>query len=42
MVTIAIRGAGHVAAWLVWHSMRVSLLDDLESPAPPHEVARAA
>jgi hypothetical protein len=43
MVRIAIRATSHVAAWLVWHSMHVSLLDDLEAPAPPHEThARAA
>ena len=43
MVRIAIRTTSHVAAWLVWHSMRVSLLDDLENPAPPHEThVRAA
>ena len=35
MVNIAIRATSHVAAWIVWHSMRVSLLDDLEAPAPP-------
>jgi hypothetical protein len=36
MIEMAIRATSHVAAWLVWHSMRVSLLDDLESPQPPH------
>jgi len=35
MVTIAIRATSHVAAWILWHSMKVSLLDDLEAPAPP-------
>jgi hypothetical protein len=35
MIEMAIRATGHVAAWLVWHSMRVSLLDDLDSPQPP-------
>ena len=35
MVNYALRATGHVAAWIVWHSMRVSLLDDLEAPAPP-------
>lgn len=29
------RAPKHVAAWLVWHSVRVSLLDDLDSPEPP-------
>jgi hypothetical protein len=42
MVSIAIRATSHVAAWLVWHSMRVSLLDDLTAPAPPHQARRAA
>ena len=41
MVTAALRPIGHVAAWIVWHSMKVSLLDDLDAPAPPGE-ARAA
>ena len=39
MVNFALRPIGHVAAWLVWHSTHISLLDDLEAPAPPHEVA---
>ena len=34
MVNIAFRATSHVAAWLVWHSMRVSLLDDQPSPQP--------
>jgi hypothetical protein len=37
MVNIAFRPISHVAAWIVWHSMKVSLLDDLEAPAPPQE-----
>jgi hypothetical protein len=39
MVTVALRApfraTGHVAAWLVWHSMRISLLSDLDAPQPP-------
>jgi hypothetical protein len=31
----ALRPFGHIAAWIVWHAMRVSLLDDLDRPAPP-------
>jgi hypothetical protein len=31
----ALRPIGHIAAWIVWHAMRVSLLDDLERPQPP-------
>jgi hypothetical protein len=42
MVSIAIRATSHVACWLVWQSMRVSLLDDLPAPAPPHAAARRA
>jgi hypothetical protein len=41
MVSAALRPIGHVAAWIVWHSMKVSLLDDLDSPAPPGEVRAA-
>jgi hypothetical protein len=29
------RAPKHVAVWLVWHSVGVSLLEDLESPQPP-------
>ena len=35
MVSKAFRATGHVAAWIVWHSMRVSILDDLDAPQPP-------
>jgi hypothetical protein len=35
MVGSALRPLSHIAAWLLWHSMRVSLLDDLERPRPP-------
>jgi hypothetical protein len=28
----------HLAAWLAWHSMRISLLDDLKAPQPPGTV----
>ena len=30
MVVSALRPIGHLAAWIVWHSTRVSLLRDLE------------
>jgi hypothetical protein len=42
MVSLALRATSHVAAWLVWQSMRVSLLDELPAPAPPHGTARRA
>src|SRR3954449_9205855 len=42
MVNFALRPISHVAAWLVWHSTHVSLLEDLEAPAPPHEAAQKA
>jgi hypothetical protein len=35
MVNLALRPIGHLAAWLVWHSVRVSLYDDLQRPRPP-------
>jgi hypothetical protein len=35
MVNRALRPFGHITAWLVWHSMRVSLLDDLNVLNPP-------
>jgi hypothetical protein len=34
---IALRPITHLTAWIVWHAMRVSLLDDLEQPRPPHD-----
>jgi hypothetical protein len=37
MVNRALRPARHLTAWIVWHSLRVSLLDDLDDPAPPAE-----
>jgi hypothetical protein len=35
MVNNALRPIGHLTAWLVWHTMRVSLLEDLDRPRPP-------
>jgi hypothetical protein len=35
MVSKAFRATSHVAALIVWHSMRVSILDDLDAPRPP-------
>jgi hypothetical protein len=35
MVSKAFRATSHVAALIVWHSMRVSILEDLDSPQPP-------
>ena len=37
MVTLALRATSHVTAWIVWQSMRISLLEDLETPRPPAE-----
>jgi hypothetical protein len=28
----------HLAAWFVWHSMRISLLEDLKAPERPDTV----
>jgi hypothetical protein len=36
MVSLALRPIGHLAAWLVWHAAKVSLLDDLERPRRPY------
>jgi hypothetical protein len=41
MVSIAFRATSHVAAWIVWHSMRVSILEDLDAPQPPAGEGRA-
>jgi hypothetical protein len=35
VATTALRPLSHTVAWLVWHSLRVSLFDDLASPRPP-------
>ena len=40
MIDMARRATSHMTAWIVWHSMRVSLLDDLERPRPPREKRR--
>jgi hypothetical protein len=37
MVTLAWRATSHVTAWIVWQSMRISLLEDLEAPRTPAE-----
>jgi hypothetical protein len=34
-MTIVLRPIGHLAAWIAWHTMRVSLLEDLDRPRPP-------
>jgi hypothetical protein len=39
MVTLALRATTHVTAWIVWQSMRISLLEDLEAPRPPAQEA---
>jgi hypothetical protein len=36
---VPLRATSHVACWLVWHSMRVSLVDDLATPRPPADEA---
>jgi hypothetical protein len=36
MVTYALRPIGHITAWIVWQSMRVSILEDLDTPKPPY------
>ena len=41
MVGTALRPISHLTAWVVWHAMRVSLLDDLERPQPPATPAEA-
>jgi hypothetical protein len=33
MLTFAVKTTSHFAAWLVWQTMRVSVLDDLQVPA---------
>ena len=38
MVTRALTATQHLARWLVWHSMRVSLLPDAEHPRGPGEM----
>jgi hypothetical protein len=32
MMGTALRPISHLAAWILWHTMRVSLLDDLDRP----------
>jgi hypothetical protein len=35
MLTFAVKATSHLAAWLLWQSMRVSVLEDLGPAAPP-------
>jgi hypothetical protein len=37
MINHALRPIGHVAVWLVWHSIKVSLVEDLDRPRPPRQ-----
>jgi hypothetical protein len=32
---VIFRPIGHLAAWILWQSTRVSLLADLDAPRPP-------
>jgi hypothetical protein len=32
MLTFAVKATSHLAAWLIWHAARVSVLEDLEPP----------
>ena len=34
VIVSALRPVSHIAAWLVWHSTRISLLEDLDAPGP--------
>ena len=35
MLSLPLKATSHLACWFLWHSMGVSLLDDLEAPQPP-------
>ena len=35
MVNIAFKATSHMTAWVVWHCLGVSLLEDLDAPQPP-------
>jgi hypothetical protein len=35
MTTFVVKKASHFAAWLYWHTMRVSVLDDLGRRSRP-------
>jgi hypothetical protein len=39
-VTLALKATGHLAAWIVWHSTRNSLLPDLDASQPPGQPGR--
>jgi hypothetical protein len=32
MLEFAVKATSHFAAWIVWQALRVSVLEDLESP----------
>jgi hypothetical protein len=35
MLTFAVKTTSHFAAWLIWQTMRVSVLDDLTPASRP-------
>jgi hypothetical protein len=39
MVTLVLKTTSHFAAWLIWKTTRVSVLDDLDVPLPRSEQA---
>jgi hypothetical protein len=39
-LALALKATGHIAAWIVWHSTRTSLLPDLDAPQPPGQPGR--
>jgi hypothetical protein len=36
MITLAVKATSHLAAWLLWQTMRVSVLEDL-GPGEPQK-----
>jgi hypothetical protein len=41
MITFAMKAGSHLAAWVLWQTMRVSLLEDLDAPADAPADAQA-
>jgi hypothetical protein len=34
MLTFAVKATSHLGAWLLWQTLRVSVLEDLRAPEP--------
>jgi hypothetical protein len=36
MLTLAVKATSHLGAWLLWQTMKISVLEDLKAPNRPN------